>query len=60
MSVKIPFDAMRLKSRLSQPRMTRVEALKQLQATMPLTPSALKELQSSNGGSGNGPKKTAN
>jgi hypothetical protein len=59
MSTKIPFDAARLKSRWSQPRMTRVEALKQLRATMPLTPSALKELQSSNGGSKSGLRRTA-
>jgi hypothetical protein len=44
MSNKITYDPARLKSRLSQPRMTRVEALKQFQATIPLSPSARKEL----------------
>lgn len=50
----IPFATEALKDRLNQPRMTRAEALRQLQDTIPLSPSARKELESSNGGSGNG------
>ncbi len=43
-----------LEWRLNQPRLTRVEALRQLQKTMPLSASALAELQQSNNGSSNG------
>jgi hypothetical protein len=47
-----------LKGRLSQPLTSRVEAVRQLQTMMPITPVAQAVLKSSNGGSSNGPKKT--
>ena len=56
---KIPADPEALKARLNQPRLTRVEMLKQLQATMPLEPHALRELQQSNSASSNGANKSA-
>ena len=51
---KIRADPEALKARLSQPKTTRAEALKQLQATMPLEPQALRELEQSNNASANG------
>ena len=48
-----------LKGRLNHPLTSRVEALKQLQITMPLSPSAQRELKRSSNGSFNGPKRTA-
>src|SRR5580658_3280876 len=47
-----------LKGRLSQPLTSRVEAVRQLQTTMPLTPVAQGMLKQSNGASSIGPKKT--
>jgi hypothetical protein len=47
-----------LAGRLSQPLTSRVEAVRQLQATMPITPVAQNMLKKSNGGSSSGPKKT--
>ena len=47
-----------LAGRLSQPLTSRVEAVRQLQATMPITAVAQAVLKSSNGGSSSGPKKT--
>ncbi len=46
-----------LAGRLSQPLTSRVEAVRQLQATMPITPAAQNVLKRSNGGSSGGPKK---
>ena len=46
------------KDRLNQPRVTRVEALRQLQTMMPLSGSAQRELQQSSPGSLNGQKAT--
>jgi hypothetical protein len=45
--------------RLNQPRLTRVEALRQMQATVKLEPHALEELRRSNTGLQKGPKKAA-
>jgi len=47
-----------LAGRLSQPRTSRVEAVRQLQTMMPITPVAQAVLKQSNDGSSNGPKKT--
>jgi hypothetical protein len=47
-----------LAGRLSQPLTSRVEAVRQLQTMMPITPVAQNVLKQSNGGSSNGPKKT--
>jgi hypothetical protein len=47
-----------LAGRLSQPLTSRVEAVRQLQTTMPITPVAQAVLKKSNGDSSNGPKKT--
>jgi len=44
--------------RLNQPRVTRLEMLKQFRDTGPLSPSAEKEYQELSGGSASGPKKT--
>jgi len=49
-----------LEGRLSQPLTSRVEAVRQLQTTMPITPVAQGVLKRSNGASSNGPKKTEN
>jgi len=49
-----------LEGRLSQPLTSRVEAVRQLQTTMPITPIAQAVLKQSNGGSSNGRKKTGN
>lgn len=49
-----------LEGRLSQPLTTRVEAVRQLQTTLPITPLAQSVLKRSNGASSNGPKKTGN
>ena len=49
-----------LAGRLSQPLTSRVEAVRQLQTTMPLTRTAENVLKASNAGSSNGPKKTGN
>jgi len=49
-----------LEGRLSQPLTSRVEAVRQLQTTMPITPAARAVLKQSNGASSNGPKKTGN
>jgi len=49
-----------LEGRLSQPLTSRVEAVLQLQATMPITPVAQAVLKQSSGGSSSGPKKTGN
>jgi len=49
-----------LEGRLNQPLTSRVEAVRQLQTMMPITPIAKAVLQQSNGGSSNGPAKTAN
>ena len=46
-----------LEGRLSQPLTSRVEAVRQLQTTMPITPLAQAVLKQSSGGSSNGPKK---
>ena len=53
-SDKIPSDPEALKARLNQPKTTLVEALKQFQATMPLAPRGLRELQQSESDSFNG------
>jgi hypothetical protein len=47
-----------LAGRLNQPPATRVEAVRQLQTMIPITPLAQSVLKSSNGGSSSGPKKT--
>jgi hypothetical protein len=47
-----------LEGRLSHPLTSRVEAVRQLQITMPITPIAQAVLKQSNGGSFNGQKKT--
>jgi hypothetical protein len=47
-----------LEGRLSQPLTSRVEAVRQLQTTMPITSVAQAVLKQSNGVSSNGPKKT--
>jgi hypothetical protein len=49
-----------LEGRLSQPLTSRVEAVRQLQTMMPITPVARAVLKQSNGASSNGPKKTGN
>lgn len=49
-----------LAGRLSQPLTSRVEAVRQLQTTMPLSPTAENVLKASNAGSSNGPEKTGN
>jgi hypothetical protein len=49
-----------LEGRLSQPLTSRVEAVRQLQTTMPITSVAQDVLKQSNGVSSNGPKKTGN
>lgn len=49
-----------LKGRLNHPLTSRVEALKQLQATMPLSPSAQAVLRQNKGGSSNGPARMGN
>jgi hypothetical protein len=49
-----------LEGRLSQPLTSRVEAVRQLQITMPITPLARAVLQQSNGASSNGRKKMGN
>jgi hypothetical protein len=49
-----------LAGRLSQPLTSRVEAIRQLQTTMPITPVVQNVLKQSNGGSSSGPKKTGN
>jgi len=59
MSQKIPSDPAQLKDRLNQPRTTLVEALKQVQATMPLSPLGEKELHESEERSANGRRSTA-
>ena len=51
---EIPSDPEALKARLNQPKTTRAEALRQLQATMPLEPHALRELEQSNNALANG------
>jgi len=58
MSQKIQSDPDELRARLNQPYTTRVEALRQIRATIPLSPSAEKELQESDARSANGLKKT--
>ncbi len=58
MNQKIQSDPAQLRDRLNQPRFTRVEALRQIRATIPLSPSAEKELQESDARSANGLKKT--
>ena len=55
---KIASDPKQLAARLNQPKTTLVEALKQVQATMPLAPRGLRELQQSRNGSPTGPGKT--
>ncbi len=47
-----------LAGRLNHALTSRVEAVRQLQTTMPLTPVAQNVLKQSNGGSSSGPKKT--
>jgi len=47
-----------LAGRLNQPPATRAEAVRQLQTMIPITPLAQSVLQSSNGGSSSGLKKT--
>jgi hypothetical protein len=47
MSQKIPSDPDQLRDRLNQPHSTLVEALKQVQATMPLSPLGEKVLRES-------------
>jgi hypothetical protein len=54
----IASDPEQLKARLNQPKTTLVEALRQVQATMPLAPRGLRELQQSKSDSLNGHKKT--
>ena len=49
-----------LSGRLSQPLTSRVEAVRQLQITTPITPIAQNVLKQSSGGSSSGPKKTGN
>jgi len=49
-----------LEGRLSQLLTSRVEAVRQLQTTMPITPVARAVLKQSNGASKNGPKKKEN
>jgi hypothetical protein len=49
-----------LEGRLSHPLTSRVEAVRQLQATMPITPVAQAVLKQSSGGSSSGPKKMGN
>lgn len=51
---QVPPDSAALKDRLNQPRITRAEALKQLQTTIPLSSSAMQELQSNSSDSNNG------
>jgi hypothetical protein len=47
-----------LAGRLNQPQTSRVEAVRQLQTTMPLTRVAQDVLKQSSNGSSSGPKKT--
>ena len=49
-----------LAGRLSQPLTSRVEAVRQLQTTIPITSVARSVLKQSNTASSNGPKKTGN
>jgi hypothetical protein len=49
-----------LEGRLNQPHTSRVEAVRQLQTMMPITPVAQAVLKQNNGGSSNGHKKTGN
>ncbi len=49
-----------LAGRLSQPLTSRVEAVRQLQTTMPITPVAQAVLKQSKAASSNGRRKTAN
>ena len=58
MNQKIQSNPARLRDRLNQPYTTRVEALRQIRATIPLSLSAEKELQESDARSANGQKKT--
>ena len=55
---KIPSDPEALKARMNQPKFTLAEALRQVQATMPLAPKGLRDLQQSESDSPAGPKKT--
>jgi exonuclease VII small subunit len=55
---KIQSDPEALKARLNQPKTRLVEALKQFQATMPLAPRGMRELQQSESDSPNGRAKT--
>jgi hypothetical protein len=49
-----------LEGRLSQPLTSRVEAVRQLQTTMPITPVAQAVLKQNNGCSSNGREKAGN
>jgi hypothetical protein len=49
-----------LEGRLNQPLTSRVEAVRQLQTMMPITPVAQAVLKQSSGGLSHGPKKTGN
>lgn len=49
-----------LDGRLSHPLTSRVEAVRQLQTTTPITPIAQNVLKQNNGGSSSGRKKTGN
>jgi len=49
-----------LAGRLSQPLTSRLEAVRQLQTTMPITPVAQNVLKQNNSGSSSGPKKPRN
>jgi hypothetical protein len=49
-----------LEGRLSQPLTSRVEAVRQLQTTMPITPVARAVLKRNNGASSSGLKKKGN
>ena len=59
-SDKIQADPEALKARLNQRYTTLAEALKQLQATMPLSPAGLRALRKSKNVCANGPVKTEN
>ena len=49
-----------LEGRLSQPLVSRAEAVRQLQTTMPIMSVAQAVLKQNSGASSNGPKKTGN
>lgn len=59
-SNQIKSDPAALWDRLHQPAITRVEALKQVRATIPLHPNAEREFQTKSAGCETGPPPTEN